>query len=329
MKKLLTMMTVISSVIMTTTPVLGCGAIANYQKNLLDTFQIKDSQTGAEIFANLHTYMQVRYNLTDDKSATKIANYAIWYNGSEISNNDEVKVTVGQIATIKIFLNKFDSAIQNDQQNLINAGYALNTEYAIDIMVTTVNKQDIKNVHVPDLQTIAQEGANYQELNQNQTILTAVTNSINKTLNLVTSQKDFYLTNDYQDKPDFQTADTVVTFTVHAQANSYLIQGDFTFIDTLSAKKDLSLVEIKPFEFPTDLMATYDSLNDNQEIIATIIKAIKAKFDISVAIEDFSITNDQADSALQTAGVKVIMTVSATPTSLILANYFQFTITLK
>ncbi|AGM25130.1 spiralin repeat-containing protein [Spiroplasma chrysopicola] len=329
MKKLLTMMTVLSAVITTTTPVLGCGVFANYQKNLLDTFQIKANQTGAEIFTNLHTYMQVRYSLVEDKSATKIANYAIWYDEDEISNNDEIKVGVGDIITIKIFLNKFDSTIQNDQQKLINAGYNLNTEYVIDITVKEINKQDIKNVHVPDLETIAELEANYQALNQNENILNVVISTINKTLNLVVSQKDFYLTNDYEDKELLQTVGTVVTFTVHAESNSYLIQGDFIFTNTLSAKKDLSLVTIKPCQFPADVTATYDNLNQNEKIIAMIIKVVGTKFNVLVTIHDFQLTNDKPDDANQVVGTNVIMIVSAVPTSLILDNSFQFKIELK
>lgn len=140
--------------------------------------------------------MQIRYRLTQDPTARKIATYQVVYQNKDITNDQIVTVSRDGIVHITITLAPPDSSISVDQQNLVQEGFELGNTYNVEIKVTDVNKQNIKTVIVPDLKTSARENEVYQKLNTNYDIIEAVRDAINHRLSITASNSDFIITND-------------------------------------------------------------------------------------------------------------------------------------
>ncbi|WP_425379468.1 spiralin repeat-containing protein [Spiroplasma endosymbiont of Stenodema calcarata] len=328
MKKILL---ILASIGMTGSPsfsLIACNPPQTQEKNILQTFQINTNQTGVEILANLHTFMQIRYSLTQDPTAIKIATYKILYKNNDITNDQTTKVACDEVVNIIITLAPFDSAIQFDQQNLVQAGFILGNKYNVDINVADVNKQDIKTVIVPDLKTPARENEVYEKLNTDTNILEAVRSAINERLLITASNSDFIITND-KNPNEKQLPEAVVTFTVTAAPNSSLIQGSFTFINTLSARKDISEVEINDLSIVTNPKFTYRELNQNKEILDAVIGTINNKLQITITVKDFIVTNDHNGDEKQAPSETVVFTVKATENSNLIKGTFNFTIVLE
>ncbi len=156
MKKILLMLTSLGTIISPSFNLIACNPPQQYEKNILQTFQINTNQTGPDILNNLHTFMQTRYNLKEDPTAVKFAKYEIWYNNKNI-NNDKTTTARDKIINIIIKLAPSDKTIKFDQQNLVQEGFILGGTYKVNIKVTDVNKQDIKTVIVNDLKLAAHE----------------------------------------------------------------------------------------------------------------------------------------------------------------------------
>ncbi|WP_424525799.1 spiralin repeat-containing protein [Spiroplasma endosymbiont of Glossina fuscipes fuscipes] len=329
MKKLLL---ILASLGITATPsfsLIACNPPQKQEKNILQTFQINSNQTGVEILANLHTFMQIRYRLTQDPTARKIATYQILYQNKDITNDQTVTVNRDEIVYITITLAPANPSIQFDQQNLVQEGFKLGNTYNVEIKVTDVNKQDIKTVIVPDLKTPAWEDETYQKLNTNSNIIEAVRDAINHRLSITASNSDFMITNNYDQNPsEKQAPGTVVTFTVSATINSSLIQGSFTFTNTLSARKDISEVEINNLPVNPNPKFTYGQLNNNKEILDAIIGTINNKLQITITTKDFIVTNDQMVNKQQEPSQTVTFTVTATENSSLIQGTFKFTVVL-
>ncbi|KAF0851418.1 MAG: hypothetical protein EIB84_00050 (plasmid) [Spiroplasma poulsonii] len=327
MKKLLLILVSLGITATSSFSLIACNPPQHQEKNILQTFQINTNQTGIEILANLHTFMQIRYRLTQDPTARKIATYQVVYQNKDITNDQIVTVSRDGIVHITITLAPPDSSISVDQQNLVQEGFELGNTYNVEIKVTDVNKQNIKTVIVPDLKTSARENEVYQKLNTNYDIIEAVRDAINHRLSITASNSDFIITND-QKPNEKQLPGTVVTFTVTTAPNSSLIEGSFTFINTLSARKDISEVEINNLPVDPNPKFTYDQLNQNKEILDAIIGTINNKLQITITTKDFIVTNDQKVNEPQAPSQTVTFIVVATETSSLIHGTFKFTVVL-
>ncbi|KAI93064.1 spiralin repeat-containing protein [Spiroplasma melliferum] len=328
MKKILLMLTSLGIIMPTSFNLIACNPPQQYEKNILQTFQINTNQTGPEILNNLHTFMQIRYNLKQDPSAVKIAKYEIWYNNKNINNDKTTTVTRDKIINIIIKLAPPDKTIQFDQQNLVQESFILGGTYKVNIKVTDVNKQDIKTVVLNDLKLAAHEEKTYAALNNEVEIVEAVRDAINQRLSITASNNDFILTND-QVPQDKQVPNMVVTFTVTATASSSLIQGSFTFSNTLLAREDISSVEINKMSIIPNPRLTYQALNQNPEILDAIIGTINNKLQITITTNDFVVTNDQEVKKKQAPSQKVHFTVKATESSNLIKGSSNFIVDLQ
>ncbi|AXF96494.1 spiralin repeat-containing protein [Spiroplasma phoeniceum] len=328
MKKILLILTSLGTIISPSFNLISCNPPQQYEKNILQTFQINTNQTGPDILNNLHTFMQTRYNLKEDPTAVKIAKYEIWYNNKNINNDKTTTVTRDKIINIIIKLAPPDKTIQFDQQNLVQEGFILGGTYKVNIKVTDVNKQDIKTVIVNDLKLAAHEEETYATLNNEIEILDAVRDAINQRLSITASNNDFVLTND-QVPQNKQVPNTIITFTVTATTSSSLIQGSFTFSSILLARKDISSVEINKMLIVPNPKLTYQALNQNPEILDAIIGTINNKLQITITTNDFIVTNNQEGDKKQEPSQKVSFIVKAAESSNLIKGRVTFTVELQ
>ncbi|WHQ36473.1 spiralin repeat-containing protein [Spiroplasma sp. SV19] len=329
MKKILLILASLGITVTSSFSLIACNPPQKQEKNILQTFQINTNQTGAQILTNLHTFMQIRYRLTQDPTARKIATYQIFYQGKDITVDQTTTVKRDDIVHIIITLAPSDPTIMLDQQNLVQEGFTLGNTYNVEIKVTDVNKQNIKTVFVPDLKTPARENDSYQKLNTNANVIETVRDAINHRLSITASDSDFIITNDHDQNPsEKQVPGTVVTFTVTATQNSSLIEGSFTFTNTLSARKDISEVTINNLPVDPNPKFTYGQLNNNKEISDAIIGTINNKLQINITTKDFIVTNDQKTYEKQAPSQTVIFTVIATENSSLIKGTFNFTVVL-
>ncbi|WP_308149719.1 lipoprotein [Spiroplasma sp. AdecLV25b] len=102
-------------------------------------FVIQNAATGKTIFDNLHSYLKNTYQLSNDDSAAAIADFAVWYDGEEISNDDKTQISTegNKPVTIKITLKtNVDDKYKTDLQKLIDNGFTVGKTYVSNTDVT-------------------------------------------------------------------------------------------------------------------------------------------------------------------------------------------------
>lgn len=241
----------------------------------------------------------------------------------KITNDQDAsaKQTANTSVTFTVTANANDELVKNS--------------FTFSIMLQDDTRKALDTVTIADSNSIeAYLNQFYSNLGNDSRITDLVINAINTQLSLTVSTDDIQITTDKQQT--IQEVGTAVVFTVTAKGTSQLVEGKFTFTETLKGPGKY-LMDSTQTPFDTLKMEdgqTYAHLNTKEstlftDVLPTVFGNVSSGlWDQLNPDVDFNVTNDQDPNATQTLNTVIKFTVTAGANSILLVGQLTFSIQL-